>query len=150
MIDRDELSEVIEETLEGILETIGDVASVAPFAPGDEVQWVEAIVPILGPTTDARFVLVIDTATAATMAEVWAGIPADELGPDDGPAVVGELANLFAGSAKTLIDDETRLDVPTAAVVDGIGLDPDSLVVISHQLGEFRVAVIATSGAVSS
>lgn len=141
MIDPQELFEVVQETLDGIVETIDNPFPSRSYEPPP--NRVRATVEVVG-QAKAVFTLAVDGPTALALAEVWARFPPDDIQPADAAAVVGELANVLAGSAKTLIDGETRLEVPVVEV-DGEA-DVETSVAVDHVLGRLKVDLAQSVG----
>jgi hypothetical protein len=136
----DELAEIVEEMLDGLVET----AEVSPSAllgdvdPAVVTGTVEASVPVLG-ADPMVFTVRMPATEAVALSASLTGDTVATTTVDDARATVGEITNLLAGSAKTLVEDETSLGTPTTAL---LGDDADGLsdsVIVDHELGTFQV-----------
>lgn len=136
----DELAEIVEEMLDGLVET-ADVAPAEHLAqvdPSVAVGTVEATVPVLG-ADPMTFTVRMEAAEAIALAASLTGDTVQRTTLDDAKATVGEITNLLAGSAKTLVEDETSLGTPTTSL---LGDDAEPLadsVIVGHELGSFQV-----------
>lgn len=136
-VDLDELTEVVLETLDGILATMDDVE--VPMVPASASTVIEAVVPVLGEES-GRFTVRVTEAAAQSLAVMWMGLTIDEVTTADACDAIAEFCNMLAGSAKTLVSAETALDVPKveARHCDEVHHLPNSVEVF-HDLGVFIV-----------
>ncbi len=137
----DELVEIVEEMLDGLTETtdVSPAQALAQVDPASATGTLQAIVPILG-ADPMTFTVRMSTAEAIALAASLTGQTVAETTIDDARATVGEITNLLAGSAKTLVENETSLGTPTTAVVDDDQSLADS-VIVDHDLGTFQVSL---------
>ncbi|MEZ5281533.1 MAG: chemotaxis protein CheX [Acidimicrobiales bacterium] len=109
-VDLDELAEVVLETLDGILATMGEGVEV-PMVPATAATVIEAVVPVLG-AASGQFTVRVSESVAKSLAVMWMGLEIHEVSTVDACDAVAEFCNMLAGSAKTLVSAETALDVP--------------------------------------
>lgn len=130
----DELAEIVEEVLDGILETAEmDHGVGGSSAPGSTI---EATVHIAG-DANAVFTLRAPAETAYMIGAVLLAAPMDSLQMEDACDVMAELTNMIGGIAKSLIAEETYQLIPEVQVVDASAPLPQSIEVF-HDLGRFE------------
>ncbi len=136
---RAELAELIHEMLDGISEA--SIPAGLPNQPaGHDGVTIESYVPILSEDERAILTVRVPAPTALALAGGLIGEHPGELGIDDARETLAELTNVLAGSAKSLFDAETALDVPTSAAgPTGTFPDLSGSVMIEHFLGTFEV-----------
>ncbi|MEM1332255.1 MAG: chemotaxis protein CheX [Actinomycetota bacterium] len=135
---RAELIEIVAETLDGLDETMIELAPVPVVTAHPDVV-VESTLRISGDDAAAGLVLRLSGDDAVALTAAMVGESADSVTLDEAVGTVGELSNVLAGAAKILLDEETELRVPEARPVDRADLDDLETVVVAHRLGRFEV-----------
>ncbi|GEM_PF-6114143 len=134
----DELQEIMLETLESVVETMAGGVCRASTS-GDPGLILEAQVPIVGEMEGMITVRAIEP-VALGLAAVWAGCDPEELETQDALDTMSEFCNVFGGTAKTVLPDETSLDVPSVRAASAMELELLSgSVSIYHDLGVLEV-----------
>ncbi len=137
-----ELREIVTELLDGLIDT-GLLAGSLPQVVGHDGVTIESSVPIIGGQAPARLVVRVPATTGVALATSFLD-EGDEVGTDQACEALAELTNMLGGTAKSLIDDETALDVPSAGAIPTDALTPlANSVSVNHQLGTFDVQLEA-------
>lgn len=138
--DLEELAEIIEEVLDSIAAMLdgGGPEAVPPTTWPD--QAFEAAVAIVGPNPGELRVWT-DSGTAVAMTARLTGRSVDELDLADGLDSIAELANLFAGTAKSVLPEENGLAEPIATQIDATAVPAptEGAVEVDHHLGRYVV-----------
>lgn len=133
-----ELEEIVHEMLDGLVEASIPSGAV-PAVVGHDGVTIESRLPIVGGGAQATLTLRVPAATAIGLASALYGEAPEQLDTDDAAGTIGELSNVLGGSVKTLIEEETALDVPHAHVVRTDALTPLRCISVTHSLGTFDV-----------
>ncbi|MFV1990960.1 MAG: hypothetical protein ACC652_09510 [Acidimicrobiales bacterium] len=134
----EELVEIVNETLDALVETSVTTGPLPPVAGHDGLV-IEATVPIVGDVS-AELTLRVPAATAVALTAVMMDTAPHTLTTNDGCDTMSELINLFGGSAKFLIDDETALDIPRSRIISAPDLEELAhSTLLTHDLGVFEL-----------
>ena len=133
-----ELEEIVHEMLDGIVEASIPSGSVPPIAGHDGVT-IESRIPIMGDGAATTLTLRVPAATAIGLASALYGESPEHLDTDDAVGTIAELSNVLGGSVKSLIEEETALDVPQSQAFPTDALTPLTCVSVFHSLGTFDV-----------
>lgn len=134
----DELVEIVEEMLDGIIEASIPDGFIQPV-PAYESQTAQACVKIIG-TEECTLTIRLQASAAIGLAAALMDEDPSELIAEDACAVLSELTNVLGGSVKSLVEEETALGIPVASVKETGEFDVlDGSVFVDHQLGVFQV-----------
>lgn len=133
-----ELEDIVQEMLDGIVEASIPEA-VLPMVGGHDGVTVESCLAIIGDEDRAMLTLRVPAATAIGLTSALVGEDPGELDTDDACETIAELSNVLAGSIKSLLEQETALDVPAAKAFPTDALAPLTTISVSHLLGTFDV-----------
>lgn len=132
------ISGIVDETLDGLLRS-GVVDVPLPDVAGHDGIVIESAIAIVGDGVSSRLVLRVPAATAVALAAALTDESTDDVDLDAACAAMSELCNMIAGSAKTLIDTETALDIPTSTPRRIRDLDDLDTIRTDHRLATFDV-----------
>ncbi|MFK8024015.1 MAG: chemotaxis protein CheX [Ilumatobacter sp.] len=141
---REELGEILQETLDGIDEST-ILGAPLPEVAGHDGTVVESHLVISGGGKEAALILRVPLATAVALTAAMIEESPDDISAEEACGSIGELSNVVAGSAKTLIDDETELRVPKPELMSIDSLTERNMVQVHHRLGRFEAVLDAAS-----
>ena len=131
-----QLSEIVIEMLDGIADTsIPD--AVLPMVNRHDELLIEATVDLLGAAT-ARPIVAVPVAMSIGLTAAQTGLEPSDISLEDARGRVAELTNVLGGSVKSLIVEETALDVPESRVCEPTEAT-DGAIEVVHPLGTIRV-----------
>ncbi len=138
---REELGEIVQEMLDGIIEvSIPDGA--LPPAEGHQGTTIESTLTIEGGGEPSDLTIRIDGASAVALTAAMISESPDEVSLEEACETMGELTNVLGGSIKSLIEEETSLGTPTSGAHETSTMAPlISSVEVRHQLGCFEVQI---------
>lgn len=136
----DQVEAAVMETLDEILATLPE-SQLVDNTVRLRGQFLSAVVDVVAVDGSAggRFELVVDEGVVGRLAELWFGMEPGQAGHEDVASATGELANLLAGSVKTVVAGETQLLIPEVSVLTGVSEDPT--VVVDHEIGRFQILI---------
>lgn len=143
MIETDELVEVVVETLEGLNETI----TTGPLAlPANaSLDLIHASVAI-EQSTPAAFGLITPVTTGLKLSAWLTRLDIAAVTTTDACDTISEICNLLAGSAKTILAQETQLSTPTVRLIEVMPVETGvEWTPVEHPLGSFHVALYELS-----
>lgn len=121
------LEAAVETITEQVLETMFFSAVLGPAEPPTEVLSLTALVSFTGARSGVLGVSG-DCATTTNLAANFLGVPGDEVPPGQGPAVLGELANVLCGAILGHAEPEGRFTIEPPLVSSA----PDSAATLNH------------------
>ena len=136
----EEVREIVLEMLDGIIET-SDPDAMPSVEPCAHDGVVVSTIGIVG-GSGAQVVLRCHQSTGCSLTKALLGFSESEVTDQDIAEAVAELSNILAGSLKTLIDEETFLDIPKVQILDAGDVNPlESSVEIEHDIGSFELQI---------
>ena len=133
-----ELEEIVHEMLDGIIEASVPEGAIPPVA-GHDGTTIESRIPIAGDTAQATLTIRVPAAVALGLASALSGESPESLDTEDAVGTIAELSNVLGGSVKSLLEEETALDVPQAQACPTDALTPLATLSVFHALGTFDV-----------
>ncbi|WP_420452492.1 chemotaxis protein CheX [Ilumatobacter sp.] len=134
----DELREVVIEMLDGLADAALAGRSLPDVERLDSMV-VESTLAIVGDAMRSELVLRVPAPDAVALAAALGDDDPAGVTIDEACGVVSELCNVIAGSAKTLFDAETSLDVPRSIAIPLDSPRPLGAIDVEHALGHFAV-----------
>jgi CheY-specific phosphatase CheX len=112
----DETKEVLEQVSSEVLETMFFSSVLGPLEAPDGSAWLGAKVSFSG-TLRGYLAVAAGEETARALAESFLGADADDVPPEQVPAMLGELANVICGSVLGKIEESGQfvISAPEAA-----------------------------------
>ncbi len=147
LLDTADLEEVHEIAIE-VLDSVGLMADGEALVPPS--TWPDkgfhASVAIIG-SDPGQLQIWADAGTAVALTGLLTDRPVAELELADGQDSISELANLLAGTAKSVFPGENRLAEPVAQQIEAADIPQpgDGHVEIVHDLGRFIVQLLTES-----
>lgn len=136
----EEVHEIVLEMLEGIAETSGGAVVDGGSTCAHQGVLVSTIGIVGG--GDAEVVLRCRASTGCSLTRALLGFEESDVTDADICEAVSELSNILAGSLKTLIDEETALDIPKVQILQDADVQPlESPVLVEHDFGAFEVQI---------
>ncbi|MEM7272357.1 MAG: chemotaxis protein CheX [Actinomycetota bacterium] len=134
----DELTEIVTEMLDGIVEASIPDGYIQPVA-GYESQIAQATVVIQG-ADPCKLTIRLPASVCMGLASAMLDEAPEDLTVEDACAMLSELTNVLGGSVKSIVEEETSLGIPKASVAQSEDFAPlEDCVFVDHSLGVFQV-----------